>query len=172
MQGTKKFVFQCFLLTLINSSLTIYFRHVVTKALSAENITEGLVDTFGENPQQINIKKEDGGVQVEFTANGATTTATVVKTNINAKNGIIHEVDNILLETPTPAPTEDLIQALTTAGNFNELIKAITTVGLTEDLKNITAATIFAPNDDAFKKLPTGTIEGLTPEELEKIISR
>ena len=170
MQGTKKY-----LLILINSSWTLYLRHVVTKALSAENITAGPVDTFGENPQQINIKKEDGGVQVEFTANGDTTTATVKTPNIKAKNGIIHEVDKILLEPATTAPTEDLIQALEKKENFKELIKAITKSGLTEQLKNATTglATIFAPNDNAFKKLPEGTtIESLSKEDLEKIISR
>ena len=169
MQGNKKF-----LLILINSSLTLYFRHVVTKALSAENITEGLVDTFGENPQQINIKKEDGGVQVEFTANGETITATVKTPNIKAKNGIIHEVDKILLETATPTPeppietTENLIEVLEKATKFTELLKALTTVGLTENLKTISLATIFAPNDDAFKTLPEGT----TDEDLKKIIER
>ena len=151
----------------------IYFRHVVPKTLPAENIITGLVDTFGENPEKINlIKKEDGVVQVGFTANDVTTTATVKRSNIKAKNGIIHEVDTILLEPQTLAPTEDLIQALTTAGDFTELIKAITNVGLTEQLKTIAAATIFAPNDNAFKKLPVGTIEGLSPEDLKKIILR
>ena len=131
------------------------------------------MDTFGENPQQINIKKEDGGVQVEFTANGETTTATVKTPNIKAKNGIIHEVDKILLEPTTTAPTEDLIQALEKQENFKELIKAITKSGLTEELKTIGLATFFAPNDDAFKKLPEGTtIESLTQDELKKIISR
>ena len=131
------------------------------------------MDTFWETPQQINIKKEDGGVQVEFTANGETTIATVKTPNIKAKNGIIHEVDKILLEPATPAPTEDLIQALEKKENFKELIKAITKSGLTETLKTIGLATFFAPNDDAFKKLPEGTtIESLTPDELKKIISR
>ena len=76
----------------------------------------------------------------------------------------------------TPEPTtEDLIQVLTKKGNFKELIKAITKSGLTDQLKTITTglATIFAPNDDAFKKLSEGTtVDSLTKEDLEKIISR
>ena len=131
------------------------------------------MDTFGENPEKINIKKVDGNVQVEFTANGETITATVKTPNIIAKNGIIHEVDKILLESATPAPTEDLIQVLEKKENFKELIKAITKSGLTEKLKTIGPATFFAPNDDAFKKLPEGTtIDSLSVEELKKIISR
>lgn len=82
---------------------------------------------------------------------------------------------------PPPEPTtsepstEDLIQVLTKKGNFKQLIQAITKSGLTDQLKNITAglATIFAPNDNAFTKLPEGTtIETLTKEDLEKIIKR
>ena len=76
----------------------------------------------------------------------------------------------------TPEPTtEDLIQVLTKKGNFKQLIKAITKSGLTDQLKTITTglATIFAPNDDAFKKLSEGTtVDSLTKEDLEKIISR
>ena len=74
--------------------------------------------------------------------------------------------------TTSEPPTEDLIQALTTAGEFTQLIKAITDAGLTDELKSIAAATIFAPNDDAFKKLPAGTIEGLSPEDLKKVVKR
>ena len=147
----------------------VYFRHIVTKALSAENMTIGSEQTFGENPQTINIKKVDGNVQVEFDGN----TATVKTPDIIAKNGIIHEVTAILLEPSTPAPTEDLIQVLTKRGNFGKLIEAVTKSGLTDKLKAIGVATFFAPNDEAFKKLPEGTtIESLTAEELEKIISR
>ena len=82
---------------------------------------------------------------------------------------------------PPPEPTtsepttEDLIQVLTKKGNFKQLIKAITKSGLTDQLKTITTglATIFAPNDNAFEKLPEGTtIESLTKKDLEKIISR
>ena len=82
---------------------------------------------------------------------------------------------------PPPEPTtsepttEDLIQVLTKKGNFKQLIEAITKSGLTDQLKTITTglATIFAPNDNAFEKLPEGTtIESLTKKDLEKIISR
>ena len=105
---------------------------------------------------------------------GATTTANSVEIDVKVKNGIVHEIDTILLSAKSTIepPTEDLIQALTTAGEFTQLIKAITNAGLTDELKSIAAATIFAPNDDAFKKLPAGTIEGLSPEDFKKVIKR
>ena len=90
------------------------FRHLLKKRLLAEDVITGPVDTF--EGEKINLKKEVDKVQVQFTGtNGATTTttATVLKPNINAKNGIIHEIDTILLETTTPTSTDDLIQVLT-----------------------------------------------------------
>lgn len=158
---------------MINSSLTLYFRHVVPKALSAENVTEGLVDTFGENPEKINIKKVDGNVQVEFTANGETITATVKTPNIIAKNGIIHEVDKILFNPPTPNPTDDLIKVLTDRGNFGKLIQALNDLTLTDTLNSAEEKTIFAPNDAAFVKLTGADFETLadTAEKI-KIIKR
>ena len=89
--------------------------------------------------------------------------------DIKAKNGIIHEVDTILFSPETPIETTgNLIEVLEKATKFTELLKALTTVGLTENLKTIALATIFAPNDDAFKTLPEGT----TDEDLKKIIER
>ena len=82
----------------------INFRHVLKKRLLAEDIITGPVDTF--EGEKINLKKEVDKIQVEFTgANGANTTATVLNPSINAKNGIIHKIDTILLEPTTPTPT-------------------------------------------------------------------
>ena len=71
----------------------LFFRHVVIGSkLSAEDVTDGPVDTLGG--EKINLKKkEDGGIQVEF--NGKT--ANVVETSLTASNGIIHFIDAILL---------------------------------------------------------------------------
>ena len=130
------------------------------------------MDTFGENPEQINIKKVDGKVQVVFDEK----TATVKTPNIIAKNGIIHEVDTILLSPETPIETTgDLIEVATKLGNFKKILQAIDDVGLTEKFKTIEAATIFAPTDDLFEKLEKekpGFIGNLTKETKLAIVSR
>ena len=148
------------------------FRHVLKKRLLAEDIITGPVDTF--EGEKINLKKEVDKVQVEFTgANGANTTATVLKPSINAKNGIIHKIDTILLEPTTPTPTDDLIQVLTKKGNFKQLIKAITAdLELTEKINSADEKTIFAPNDAAFDKLTDEDFEKKTETEKKAIISR
>ena len=149
------------------------FRHLLKKRLLAEDVITGPVDTF--EGEKINLKKEVDKVQVQFTGtNGATTTtATVLKPNINAKNGIIHEIDTILLETTTPTSTDDLIQVLTKKENFKQLIKAITAdLELTEKINSADEKTIFAPNDAAFDKLTDEDFEKKTETEKKAIISR
>lgn len=50
-------------------------------------------------------------------------------------------------------------------GKFNTLIAAVDAAGLTETLSNDGPFTVFAPNDDAFAKLPEGTVEGLLKDK-------
>ena len=130
------------------------------------------MDTFGENPEKIDIKKVDGKVQVVFGGK----TATVTTPDIKAKNGIIHEVDIILLSPETPIETTgDLIEVATNLGNFKKILKAIDDVGLTEEFKTIEAATIFAPSDKVFDELEVaspGLIGKLTKEDKIALISR
>jgi len=47
------------------------------------------------------------------------------------------------------------------AGNFKTLVTAVQAAGLVETLNTQGPFTVFAPTDDAFAKLPKGTIEGL-----------
>merc|ERR1719331_463375 len=66
----------------------------------------------------------------------------------------------------------DLVDVAVGAGAFTTLVKIVGDLGLVETLKGVEAATIFAPSDEAFAKLPAGTIESLTPEQAKAIIAR
>ena len=107
---------------------------------------------------------------------GATITANSVEIDIKVKNGIIHEIDTILLSAKPPIETTgDLIEVATKLGNFKRILKAIDDVGLTEQFKNIEAATVFAPSDGVFDDLEVakpGLIGELTKEEKIALISR
>ena len=96
--------------------------------------------------------------------------------NIIAKNGIIHQVDTILLSAEPPIDSPGaLIEVATKSGKFTKILKAIADLGLTENFKNIEAATIFAPTDDLFEKLEKenpGFIENLTNETKLALVSR
>jgi uncharacterized surface protein with fasciclin (FAS1) repeats len=56
------------------------------------------------------------------------------------------------------------------AGHFNTLVAAIKAAGLVDTLKGPGPFTVFAPTDEAFAKLPPGTVESLLkPENKEKL---
>jgi uncharacterized surface protein with fasciclin (FAS1) repeats len=55
----------------------------------------------------------------------------------------------------------DIVDTAVAAGSFNTLVTAVKAAGLVDTLKSKGPFTVFAPNDDAFVKLPKGTVEGL-----------
>lgn len=67
---------------------------------------------------------------------------------------------------------KDLVSVASGANNFKTLVAAVKAAGLVETLQGKGPFTIFAPTDEAFAKLPAGTVEGLLkPENKEKLIA-
>ncbi len=65
---------------------------------------------------------------------------------------------------------KDIVDTAVAAGKFNTLAKALQAAGLVETLKGNGPFTVFAPTDEAFAKLPAGTVdELLKPENKEKL---
>ena len=54
----------------------------------------------------------------------------------------------------------DIFDIAVEAGGFTTFVAAVQAAGLVETLKRKGPFTIFAPNDDAFAKLPAGTVDG------------
>lgn len=59
----------------------------------------------------------------------------------------------------------DIVDTAIAAGNFTTLVKAVEAAGLVETLKGPGPFTVFAPTDEAFAKLPAGTVEGLLADK-------
>jgi len=55
----------------------------------------------------------------------------------------------------------DIVDTAVAAGNFKTLVTAVKAADLVDTLKSKGPFTVFAPTDDAFAKLPKGTVEGL-----------
>jgi len=68
---------------------------------------------------------------------------------------------------------KNLIETTIEAGNFKTLIKAVQEAGLVDTLSGDGPFTVFAPTDEAFSKLPDGTIENLLDdkEKLTEILT-
>jgi uncharacterized surface protein with fasciclin (FAS1) repeats len=65
---------------------------------------------------------------------------------------------------------KDIVDTAVSAGSFKTLVAAVTAADLAETLKGEGPFTVFAPTDDAFAKLPAGTVEDLLkPENKDKL---
>ena len=69
------------------------------------------------------------------------------------------------------ASAADIVDTAVKAGQFNTLAAALKAAGLVDTLKGPGPFTVFAPTDEAFKKLPAGTVESLLkPENKAKLV--
>ncbi|QXD31048.1 fasciclin domain-containing protein [Candidatus Pelagisphaera phototrophica] len=67
---------------------------------------------------------------------------------------------------------KDIVEVASSAGVFNTLVAAVTAADLVATLQGEGPFTVFAPTDEAFAKLPEGTVETLLkPENKEKLIA-
>lgn len=69
-----------------------------------------------------------------------------------------------------PAAEKDIVDTAVSAGSFKTLAAALGAAKLVDTLKGEGPFTVFAPTDDAFAKLPAGTVESLLkPENKDKL---
>ena len=135
--------------------IAILTYHVVPGRVLASNVVK-LTGATTVNGQRVDISTDEG-VQVD--------NAKVVETDIECSNGVIHVIDSVLL----PA-TDDIPTVAINAGSFNTLVAAARQAGLVSALAGEGPLTVFAPTDEAFAKLPAGTVETLLkPENRDKL---
>lgn len=138
----------------------ILLYHVTEGVVPAETVVT-LADAPTLQGEQIAISVVDGAVVLNESV-------TVVTTDIEASNGIIHVIDGVLIPpSALAAADESMQQGKTIAeiavedGNFNTLVAALDAAGLVETFAGDGEFTVFAPTDDAFAALPEGTVESL-----------
>lgn len=69
-------------------------------------------------------------------------------------------------------PSKDIVETAVAAGSFTTLAKALDAAGLVQTLKGKGPFTVFAPTDEAFAKLPAGTLETLLKPENQAKLKR
>lgn len=100
-------------------------------------------------------------------AGGDIDNATIVKTDIECTNGIIHVIDEVILP-----ESDSILDIATSAGSFNTLAAALKAADLIDALSGEGPFTVFAPTDEAFAALPDGTLDMLLkPENKDKLRS-
>jgi len=132
--------------------------HVVAGSVSASDVTS-LSNATTVQGQPVVVSSGDG-VMINQ--------AEVVQADVMASNGVIHVVDSVLLP-----PSGDIVEVASESGSFNTLVTAVEAAGLVETLQGEGPFTVFAPTDEAFGKLPEGTIPALLedPETLAQILT-
>lgn len=74
-------------------------------------------------------------------------------------------VIGLSMAAPAARAADDIVDTAVAAGQFETLAAALGAAGLVETLKGEGPFTVFAPTDDAFAKLPEGTVENLLKPE-------
>jgi transforming growth factor-beta-induced protein len=139
---------------------SILLYHVVGGKLMASDVTSMTAAESLEG-SEIAFKVDMG--------NAYANEAKIIITDIETSNGVIHVIDSVLLP---PAKLSDIVDTAVADGRFKTLAAALGAAGLVETLKGEGPFTVFAPTDDAFAKLPAGTVETLLkPENLEQLKS-
>ncbi len=135
----------------------ILLYHVLPGKVMAESVADGLsVETLQGAPVTFSVM--NGAAMIND--------ATIIATDIETSNGVIHVIDAVILppaETAAeePAMAMDIVDTAAAAGNFTTLLAAAEAAGLVDALKGEGPLTVFAPTDEAFAKLPAGTLESL-----------
>lgn len=137
---------------LLTSILTY---HVVPGSVKAAQVVK-LSGAATVNGQHVDIQVGEG-VMIDG--------AKVITTDIECTNGVIHVIDTVILP-----EDKSIVGVAKAAGVFNTLITAAAAADLAGVLDEQGPFTVFAPTDDAFAKLPEGTVESLLkPENKEKL---
>ncbi len=109
------------------------------------------------NGNRLRIVKGDGTLRVND--------AKILSANIACRNGSVQIIDSVLM----PSENKNTIPAVAEkAGLFKTLLAAVTAAEIAEVLSGDGPFTVFAPTDDAFAKLPKGTVEKLLKPENRK----
>jgi uncharacterized surface protein with fasciclin (FAS1) repeats len=82
-----------------------------------------------------------------------------------------NQTANIVKASYTKSDSKDIVDTAVSAGIFKTLVAAVQAAGLVDTLKGTGPFTVFAPTDEAFAKLPAGTVENLLkPENKDMLV--
>ncbi len=132
--------------------------HVVAGKWLAKDVST-MTGAVTVNGQRLDFKIDEGSVRIDG--------AKVIQADIECSNGVIHVIDSVVMPS-----AKNIVETAAGAGSFKTLLAAATAAGLAETLAKDGPYTVFAPTDEAFAKLPAGTVENLLkPENKDKLVS-
>ena len=147
---------------------SILLQHVVAGAAVDSVTAYSLNGTMVETASMANIELKINAMSDMLMFGGAN----IVMKDIYTTNGVIHVIDAVVLgDVDVPAPAMSLVDVASANGSFTTLVAALQATGLDTTLANLDADyTVFAPSDAAFAKLPAGTLDNLSNDQLTDIL--
>jgi len=146
----------------------VLLQHVIVDAavssVNAYALSGNMVDTVSTAKVALNINPDTD----KLLFGGAN----VVMKDIYTTNGVIHVIDAVILgDVALPKPSMSLVDIASSNSDLSILVSALQSTGLDTVLANLDSNyTVFAPTNAAFAKLPAGTVEELTSEQLSNIL--
>tara|TARA_B100001059_G_C17790563_1_gene559889 strand:+ start:34 stop:963 length:930 start_codon:yes stop_codon:yes gene_type:complete len=135
----------------------ILLYHVVPGHFHATDVVK-MPSLITANGQRLDVAMSDKGATID--------NANILITDIETSNGIIHVIDAVVLPSSKTIP-----QTAKETGKFNTLLAAAEAAGLVKALSADGPITVFAPTDEAFAKLPAGTVETLLKPENKAMLA-
>ncbi|MGR3809781.1 fasciclin domain-containing protein [Jiulongibacter sp. NS-SX5] len=135
--------------------------HIIGSAVLSSDLSNGDVATLLTN-ESVTIDLTDG-VKVN--------NANVVLADVNAVNGVVHAVDQVLLPSFITNSLGTVAQDLVLGKQFRTLSLALRKANLLSVVSSTPNLTIFAPTNDAFTKAGITSLDGLDAEALTPILT-
>jgi transforming growth factor-beta-induced protein len=123
--------------------------------------------------------------KIPFSGAGATfkvnVTSSVTAADIAATNGIVHQIDKVLLppsfkidelKTETVVETKNIVQTAVASTDFSTLVAAVKAAGLVDTLSGTGPFTVLAPTNAAFAKIPADVLEKLLLPENKAVLAK
>merc|ERR1711990_1387918 len=100
--------------------------------------------------------------------------ARVTTADVDASNGVVHIIDSVLIPPAMQAEitaSQNIVQLASATADLSTLVAAVKAGGLVDTLSGTGPFTVFAPTNEAFAKLPKGTLDFLLkPENKAKLV--
>jgi uncharacterized surface protein with fasciclin (FAS1) repeats len=163
----------------------IYYINLMNSSRSAASSYRAPIKTKKDNWQEVRISLKDfvytsfGRIVARAAPLKAKDVQSLGITLADKKEGPfrlelswIRAEKGTVTEEATSPGGKDIVDTAVAAGKFKTLVAAVKAVGLVDSLKAEGPLTVFAPTDEAFAKLPEGTVEELLqPENRDKLIA-
>merc|ERR1719458_1307898 len=142
----------------VNELKETLLRHVVGSVIKAKDIPEGSTDLKTVGGEKIRVIKSDAGVTIESSSGKAN----VIATDVLGSNGVVHVIDKVLTNL---SPLSTIAEAAIDRPFLSTLVSTLQKAGLVDTLSGEGTFTVFAPNNEAFGKVPAEALGGLLEDK-------